>query len=158
MAGLHGQEVLDKIFAFAARLNEEEPTLDLRLFSVRVIEEACRWDTDKSPMIIVFFGSIFSARIEMTGKTKKEKGLLSAVNQAIAAVQERCPNPIKVRMFYPYISDSSFMALSDDVSSIEAMGKNMPSWKTKYFYDTDLVMGVNVPVVNIGTFGKDRCV
>lgn len=58
-------------------------------------------------------------------------------------------------MFYPYISDSSFMAISDDVSTIAAMGKNMPSWKTKYFYDVDLVREINVPVVNIGTFGKD---
>lgn len=106
-------------------------------------------------MVVVFFGSIFSARIEMTGRTEKEKKLLSAVEQAIEAVQPKCGNPIKVRMFYPYISDSSFMAISDDVSAIEAMGRNMPSWKTKYFYDVDLVMGINVPVVNIGSFGKD---
>lgn len=155
LTGIHGKAFSDAIFAFAKKLNEEEPALDLRLFSVKVIEEACRWDGDKSPMVVVFFGSIFSARIEMTGKTEKEKQLLTAVERSIASVQEKCPNPIKVRMFYPYISDSSFMALSDDVSSIEAMGRNMPSWKTKYFYDTELVMDVNVPVVNIGTFGKD---
>lgn len=151
----HGAEFRQRIFQFAKELNEKEPALDLRLFSIRVIEEACRWDEDKSPMIVVFFGSIFSARIEMTGKTEKERALLSAVEQAVAAVQPRCENPIKIRMFYPYISDSSFMAISDDVSSIEAMGENMPSWGTKYFYDVELVQSINVPVVNIGTFGKD---
>lgn len=151
----HGDKFQEHIFQFAKDLNAAEPALDLRLFSIRVIEEACRWDEDKSPMIIVFFGSIFSARIEMTGRTEKEQALLSAVERAVAAVQEKCANPIKIRMFYPYISDSSFMALSDDVSSIEAMGRNMPSWKTKYFYDVELVKGINVPVVNIGTFGKD---
>ncbi|MCI8810989.1 MAG: M20/M25/M40 family metallo-hydrolase [Oscillibacter sp.] len=150
-----GPAFREHIFQYAKQLNEDEPTMDLRLFSIRVIEEAARWDEDKAPMVVVFFGSIFSARIEMTGRTEKEKKLLSAVEQAIEAVQPKCGNPIKVRMFYPYISDSSFMAISDDVSAIEAMGRNMPSWKTKYFYDVDLVMGINVPVVNIGSFGKD---
>ena len=150
-----GPEFREHIFRFAQQLNADEPALDLRLFSVRVIEEACRWDEDKSPMIVVFFGSIFSARIEMTGKTEKEKELLAAVERAVQTVQPVCVNPIQIRMFYPYISDSSFMAISDDVSTIAAMGKNMPSWKTKYFYDVDLVREINVPVVNIGTFGKD---
>ncbi|WZL74526.1 M20/M25/M40 family metallo-hydrolase [Clostridiaceae bacterium 35-E11] len=151
----HGEKFTNYIFDFAKTLNQKEPTLDLRIFSTKVIEEAWKWMENKSPAIIVFFGSVFSARIEMTGKTEKEKMLLSAVKQSIEKVQKHCQNPIKIRMFYPYISDSSFMALSDDVESIETLGKNMPSWKTKYFYDVNDVLAINVPVVNIGTFGKD---
>ncbi len=151
----HGGKFTKHIYNFAKELNEKQPTLDLRLFSIKVIEEAWKWVEDKSPAIVAFFGSIFSARIEMTGKTEKEKNLLSAVDYSIKEVQNQCENPIKVRMFYPYISDSSFMALSDDVDSIETLGKNMPSWKTKYFYDVEDVLSVNVPVVNIGSFGKD---
>ena len=155
LADRHGEGFTVHLFDFARRLNEAEPTLDLRLFSIRVIEEAWKWAEDQSPAIILFFGSIFSARIEMTGKTENEKRLLSAVDQAIQAVQEHCENPIKTRMFYPYISDSSFMALSDDVKTIETLGANMPAWKTKYFYDVEQVLSINVPVVNIGSFGKD---
>ncbi len=151
----HGEKFTNHIYNFAKELNEKQPTLDLRLFSIKVIEEAWKWAEDKSPAIIAFFGSIFSARIEMTGKTEAEKNLLSAVDYSIKEVQEKCENPIKVRMFYPYISDSSFMALSDDVKSIETLGKNMPSWKIKYFYNVEDVLSVNVPVVNIGSFGKD---
>jgi arginine utilization protein RocB len=58
-------------------------------------------------------------------------------------------------MFYPYISDSSFMAASDDMSAIDSMLRNMPVSGTKYFYPHDKIMEVNVPVVNIGTHGKD---
>lgn len=151
----HGEKFKNHIFNFAKELNEKQPDLDLRLFSIMVIEESWKWLEDKSPAIIAFFGSIFSARIEMTGKTEEEKNLLYAVEYSIKEVQKQCENPIKTRMFYPYISDSSFMALSDDVESIETLGKNMPSWKTKYFYDVDDVLSVDVPVVNIGSFGKD---
>lgn len=151
----HGEKFTTHISNFAEKLNEKEPTLDLRLFSIKVIEEAWNWIDDKSPAIIIFFGSIFSARIEMTGKTENERMLLSSVKNSINKVQHYCKNPIKTRMFYPYISDSSFMALSDDVATIETLGNNMPSWKTKYFYDVEQVLAINVPVVNIGSFGKD---
>lgn len=150
-----GPEVRPRLEAFAEALNQSEPALDLRLFSVRVIREACRLDPDQSPRVVAFFGSIFSARIEMTGKTEGERRLLEAVERAVAEVQPACPDPIRTRMFYPYISDSSFMALSDDVADIQALGRNMPAWGSKYFYDVDLVLDVNVPVVNIGSFGKD---
>ena len=58
-------------------------------------------------------------------------------------------------MFYPYISDSSFMAVCDDLLSIQAVGDNMPAWGAKYTHDVDKIMEINVPVVNIGTFGRD---
>ncbi|WP_026894049.1 M20/M25/M40 family metallo-hydrolase [Clostridiisalibacter paucivorans] len=151
----NGEEFTNYIYNFAEKLNKDEPLLDLRVFSTRVIEEAWKWAKDKSPAIVVYFSSTFSARIEMTGKTNKEKSLLDAVEKSVDYVQSKCDNPIKIRMFYPYISDSSFMALSDDIESIDKLGKNMPAWKTKYFYNVDDVLEINVPVVNIGTFGKD---
>lgn len=152
---IHGEEFSKHISKFAQELNENEPMMDLRIFSAKVIEEAWKWTKDKSPAIIVYFSSTFSARIEMTGKTEKEKALLNSVEASVREIQEYCENPIKTRMFYPYISDSSFMALSDDLESIDTLGKNMPAWRTKYFYNVDDVLAINVPVVNIGTFGKD---
>ena len=49
----------------------------------------------------------------MTGRTAKEKALLDAVESAIEVVRPEAQRQIKTRMFYPYISDSSFMAGRD---------------------------------------------
>ena len=38
----------------------------------------------------------------------------------------RAQRQIKTRMFYPYISDSSFMALCDTRESFDAVAENMP--------------------------------
>ena len=91
----------------------------------------------------------------MTGKTPKEKILLDAVESAVKKVRPEAEREIKTRMFYPYISDSSFMALCDTRESFDAVAENMPSWKVKYFHDVDKILEINVPVVNIGTFGRD---
>ena len=154
-AAKHGQPFRDAIAAFAAKLQSEHPDMDLRYFSLAVVEEVWKWYEDKSPALVLFFGSVFSARIEMTGKTEKEKALLDAVESAVEQVRPEAQRQIKTRMFYPYISDSSFMALCDTRESFDAVAQNMPSWKVKYFHDVDKILQINVPVVNIGSFGRD---
>ena len=151
----HGQPFRDAISEFAADLQMKDPAMDLRFFSLAVCEEVWKWYEDKSPALVLFFGSVFSARIEMTGKTPKEKILLDAVESAVKKIRPEAEREIKTRMFYPYISDSSFMALCDTRESFDAVAENMPSWKVKYFHDVDKILEINVPVVNIGTFGRD---
>jgi arginine utilization protein RocB len=155
LVGQHGDEFEKCIDDFSNKLNVDNPTMDLRDFSVAVIEEALKWAEDKSPVVIVYYSSTFSARIEMTGKTENEKALLHAVTESVEEVQVESDKPLVLKMFYPYISDSSFMALSDDPDELVALEKNMPAWGTKYIHPIDEILEINVPVVNIGTFGKD---
>lgn len=155
LAEKHGKKFTESLDAYARKLNEDDPTLDMRLFSLKVAEEAWKWHEDKSPALVVFFGSVYSARIEMTRKTEKERALLDAVETAVEKVRPESERLIKTRMFYPYISDSSFMAVCDELSSVQAIESNMPAWKHKYVHETDKILEINVPVVNIGTFGRD---
>lgn len=152
---LHGEPYVKAITEFIAKLHKDDPQLDLRLFGLRVAEEAWKWCEDKSPAVIVFFGSVFSARIEMTGRTEKEKELLNAVEEGIEVVRPEAKRQIKTRMFYPYISDSSFMAVCDDTLAFQALKDNMPQYGEKYSHPIEKIQEIDVPVVNIGTFGRD---
>ncbi len=151
----HGEPFAEAIRRCQQKLNEEDIGMDLRLYSLRVIEEAWKWSADKNPAVVIFLGSIYSGPIVVDGKTEKERALLDSVEAAIQAVQPEAGVPLKTRMFYPYISDSSFLEVCDDPESLQALGDNMPTWKVKYFHDTEKIQQINVPVVNIGTFGKD---
>lgn len=155
LAELHGDAFKKSIAEFTQNLHKENPELDLRLFGLKVAEEAWKWCEDKSPAVILFFGSVFSARIEMTGKTDKERNLLDAVEAAVEHIRPEAERQIKTRMFYPYISDSSFMAVCDDTLAVQALKDNMPQYGVKYTHDVEKIMEINVPVVNIGTFGRD---
>lgn len=152
---LNGEEYRDYIAEFSRNLNKEKPSMDLREFSVEVIRESWKWARDKSPAIIIYYSSVFSARIEITGKNELEKELLKSVNESIDFVQDYSDKPIVTRMFYPYISDSSFMAMSDKPEELKALEDNMPAWGSKYIHPIEDILEINVPVVNIGTFGKD---
>ena len=155
LAEIHGEPFEKAMKEFTEKLHKDDPELDLRLFGLRVAEEAWKWCEDKSPAVILFFGSVFSARIEMTRKTDKEVALLDSVEAAVDKIRPEAQRPIKTRMFYPYISDSSFMAVCDDTLAVQALKDNMPQYGVKYTHDIDKIMEINVPVVNIGTFGRD---
>lgn len=152
---IHGERFRIYLHNFSTELNKRYPSMDLRDFSVAIIQEAWRWSLDKSPAIIIYYSSIFSARIEITGKNELEKNLLMAVDSSISKVQETTDKKIVTKYFYPYISDSSFMTISDDVSDLVSLERNMPAWGAKYNYPMDKILDIDVPVVNIGTYGKD---
>lgn len=78
-----------------------------------------------------------------------------AVKKAVRAIQPYNEEPIQIRKFYPYLSDMSFVSISDDEKDIKAFEKNMPAWGRKYQYDVESIRMLNVPVINIGPFGKD---
>ncbi|MFD1739635.1 M20/M25/M40 family metallo-hydrolase [Bacillus salitolerans] len=132
-----------------------DSTLDTRMFAARVVEEAWKWMPDKSPAMILFYSSLYSPRIEISGKDDKEKQLLDALEVAVNEIQPTYDYPIVTRNFFPYISDMSFVALSDDEQGIKAVSDNNPGWGTKHYVNYQDIRDINVPVINIGPYGFD---
>lgn len=150
----NGNAYVNHMASFKQKLMQD-PELDTRMFAARVVEEAWKWMADKSPAIILFYSSLYSPRIELTGKTDKEQALIHALEQAVEQVQPEYPHPIVTRNFFPYISDMSFVALSDDEEGIRAVSDNNPGWGTKHFVEYSDIRNLNVPVINIGSYGVD---
>ena len=151
----HGAKFVEHLKQYAANLHKSNPSLDLRDFNVRMVEEAWSWARDKSPAIIVYYSSTMYTNLEMTGRTANERKLLESVNEAVDALKEYSEKPVVTKMFYPYISDSSFMALGGDEDDLGALENNTPAWGVKYRHPIEDIAEIDVPVVNIGTFGKD---
>jgi arginine utilization protein RocB len=151
----HGEAFEKHLEQFIVQMHRSNPAMDLRDFSVRIVEEAWSWARDKSPAIIVFYSSTMYANLEMTGKTENERRLLESVSASVQELQEYSDKPVVTKMFYPYISDSSFMALGSDMDGLGALQSNTPAWGVKYTHPMEDIAEINVPVVNIGTYGKD---
>lgn len=151
----HGKTFENHLKQFVAEMHRDDPAMDLRDFNVRIVEEAWSWAKDKSPAIIVYYSSTMYTNLEMTGKTENEKRLLDSVTDSVNVLQAYSEKPVVTKMFYPYISDSSFMALGGDREDLGALEYNTPAWGVKYTHPIEDIAEINVPVVNIGTYGKD---
>ncbi|SMO49484.1 M20/M25/M40 family metallo-hydrolase [Melghirimyces algeriensis] len=151
---MYGVEFEESMRVFAmSLLNEEE--LDLRDYCRRMVEELWSWDDEKTPAVILLYASIYIPRIVLDETDQRDRRLIHAVNQAVSTIQPQCEQPIQVRNFFPYISDMSFVAISDDKEGLDSFEKNMPAWGMKYRMDREAIQSLDVPVVNIGPYGKD---
>ncbi|WP_019415101.1 M20/M25/M40 family metallo-hydrolase [Paenisporosarcina sp. TG20] len=150
----HGELYTSHMETFKEKLMLQTD-LDTRMFAARVVEEAWKWMPDKNPAIIMFYSSLYSPRIEVTGKNEKEQNLLDALDAAVETIQPSYPHPIVTKNFFPYISDMSFVALSDDAQEISAVSMNNPGWGTKHYVDYEAIRTINVPIINIGPYGYD---
>ena len=132
---------------YSAKLLKDDPDIDMREYSYRLILKSYEYYSAKEPVIIVFFGSMFYAGIRTD-----EKKLVKAVNEAVRQVNEGSRYYISTSYFYPYISDMSFMSVPYKEADIRKMLNNSP-YPIGYPYEK--IREINVPVVNIGTYGKD---
>lgn len=150
----YGSEFEESMRVFAMNLlNEEE--LDLRDYCRKMVEELWAWDEEQTPAVILFYASIYIPRIVLNEKDTRDQRLIQAVRKAVQRIQPLCEHPIQVRNFFPYISDMSFLAISDDQEGIHSLEKNMPAWGTKHQMDVDTIQALDVPAVNIGPYGMD---
>jgi arginine utilization protein RocB len=148
--GVSIDESLDKL---KQELLKKKP--DDRIYSLRIVRELRRHWSNKNPVIIVFFAPPYYPHNYVRGKDENERKLLAAVNEAVAHVSTEHPYKFVVKKFYPYISDLSYCSISRESKVINALVSNMPGWNEIYSLPIESMQKLNVPVVNIGPYGKD---
>lgn len=130
-----------------------DPNIDDRDFALKIVKEVHNMWSDKKPVVIVFFSPPYYPHIYVEGKSKLEENLLNAVKKTVKNIDSNYD--IEVKKFYPYISDLSYVAAPREKEAVESLKNNMPGFGVKYKLPIEDLQKLNLPVVNIGPFGKD---
>jgi len=154
LAAKHG-EALHQAMSDKAEQLKADHSLDIRYYCCRMVEELQRWDENKDPVCILFYSSLYSPRVVLSDDNPRDRRLKLAVQHAVENVQPDYAKPIVVRQFFPYISDMSFVTLSDDEAGITGYTANMPAWGNKHTVPFEEIRRLQVPIVNIGPYGFD---
>lgn len=136
--------------AYGKSLVKENADIDIREYFYKIVLKAYEYYDLKLPLIIVYFGSTFYSNI-----VTEDKKLIDSVNKAISKVGEESAYDLKTAYFYPYISDMSFVSIDHSKKDIDSMYANTPYYSYRYDNLYDLINSINIPVVNIGTYGFD---
>ena len=147
-----GNELDEKI----AQLTEEmlkDDSIDSRDFSLKLVELVHNLWSDREPVVIVYFAPPYYPHIYVEGNQPKEKALLEAVEDAVNTTES--DYKLVYKKFFPYISDLSYGAAPKDPKIIAALKNNMPGFGSKYNLPLEDMQKLDLPVLDIGTFGKD---
>lgn len=148
-----GDSIDESLEKLKQGLLQDKP--DDRVYSLEVVRELHRHWSNKNPAVILFYAPPYYPHIYVKGEDENEKRLLAAVDEAVEQVSAGSPHKFEVKKFYPYISDLSYCSISHKPEAINALVNNMPGWNEIYSLPVESIRKLNVPVVNIGPWGKD---
>ena len=138
--------------AYAEELMKDE-NIDARDRNTKLVEYVHGMWSDKNPVLIVYFSQPYYPHIYIKGDEPKEKALLEAVADAVDTT--KTDYKLVYKKFFPYISDLSYGAAPKEDGIIEAFMENMPGYGTVYNLPMKEMQRLNLPVLDIGSFGKD---
>lgn len=147
-----GQELDEALDKLSKELLQDE-SIDERVYALKMVEAVHSMWSDKDPVVIAYFSPPYYPHIYVKGENELEKKLLDVVNNVIESTDSKYH--IKMKKFYPYISDLSYAAAPREKNAIESLKNNMPGFGVKYNLPLEDMQRLNLPVVNIGPFGKD---
>lgn len=147
-----GQELDETLDKLSKELLQDE-SIDERVYALKMVEAVHSMWSDKDPVVIAYFSPPYYPHIYVKGESELEKKLLDVVNNVIESTDSKYH--IKMKKFYPYISDLSYAAAPREKNAIESLKNNMPGFGVKYNLPIEDMQKLNLPVVNIGPFGKD---
>ena len=142
----------EHIAAFIKGLPEDK---DERDKSLLVVEELLRFYPDKGPMIIVRFLTPYYPHRTNKRETSRERGLIDVVSQIIAEAKAEFNETLVISEHFASISDVSYVGFQGKREELVPLAHNTPGWGVIYDIDLDNLLKLDIPVVNLGPWGKD---
>ncbi|MGX7196792.1 peptidase M20 [Enterococcus olivae] len=124
--------------------------LDKRELGFAFIDALEQATGDDSPKVILFLAPPFCPHNEV----EQHSLLDSAVQSAAEKVAKETGEVFKKRRFFPFLSDSSYLAMNESDQEIAAIMDNFPGMADIYPLPVQTIQQLSIPTVNLGVFGK----
>lgn len=125
---------------------------DPRAIGLELVKKVKALSGDGDPEVILFYSPPYCPH-----NTLKEdnKELIKMIQKTADIVGKEYGETIKLMQFFPSLSDSSYLKIDDEESSIHRLINNFPSYQQIYNVPVKRIKKMNIPAVNFGTYGKD---
>lgn len=133
---------------YSVEVDQREATRDL-------VERCLAAAGHTSPLILLYYSSPFCPRNRLQEERPDHRRVLKAVEAAAGAVASRYGEVLKIRPFFPYLSDSSYLNMVDEPRAVHMFTANFPGWGTTYSVPLDEIRKLSIPAINLGVYGFD---
>jgi arginine utilization protein RocB len=132
-----------------------DPSMDDRLRSLGVITEMLSWTSHPAPMIITGFLPPYYPHRENGGESPGDMRARKVAQRVIETARKDYGVAMSTREFFQGICDLSYLGFQGSAFDVFCMASNTPGWGSVYRVALKEMMGLEVPVLNLGPSGKD---
>ncbi|WP_436375153.1 M20/M25/M40 family metallo-hydrolase [Cytobacillus sp. BC1816] len=127
---------------------------DARMIAFDIVEALHQSDPEKKPRVILFYGTPFLPANTVDISTERGIFLKSRLEEVLAEETKKTGEIFKVRKYFPYLSDGSFLSFDGSDEDIQSLKKNFPAIKSLFPIPLKAMRDLNIPVINLGVYGK----
>lgn len=131
---------------------QKQKGIDLRETPVEAVRYLLAKANLTQPVIVLYYAPPYCPH-----STLKEdnEAVMRCIREAAAETEEETGDSFRFKRFYPSLSDSSYLKIDDDQTSVDCLKRNFPGLEELYPLPIDLIQKLDVPAVNIGCYGAD---
>jgi arginine utilization protein RocB len=133
---------------------QANPNEDSRQISFKVIEALEALSGDKRPKVIVFFAPPYCPHNYLREDVAAEKRCDQILDHVLRKAEQETGEQFAKKRFFPYLADSSYLAMSETAEETAAIIGNFPAWGKTYSVPLDQIRKLNIPVLDMGVYGK----
>ncbi|MFX3619394.1 MAG: M20/M25/M40 family metallo-hydrolase [Sporolactobacillus sp.] len=127
---------------------------DYRQLSFRIIEAIETKIGDKRQKVIVFFAPPYCPHNFLRKDVASERRCDQILDQVLASAATEMDEQFAKKRFFPYLADSSYLSMSETQEETAAILNNFPGWGKTYTIPLAAIRRLNIPVLDIGVYGK----
>ncbi|MCH5585456.1 M20/M25/M40 family metallo-hydrolase [Shimazuella sp. AN120528] len=145
----HGLEQVQQIEKRV--MNQKDQENDERELTIELVDQLAILCKELAPMIVLFFAPPYYPAI-----CSRDNSLIKQVtSEMITYAREKHDISLQKINYFGGISDLSYVGLQYPINSIQSFVNNMPLWEKGYSVPLKELEQFNVPVINLGSVGKD---
>lgn len=130
------------------------PDRDFRQTSYQIIEALEAAAGDKRPKVIIFFAPPYCPHNYLREDVAEERHCDQLVNRILKKAEEETGEPFAKKRFFPYLADSSYLAMSESERETDDIIGNFPGWGQTYSVPLKRIQKLAIPVLDMGVYGK----
>ncbi|TCP31310.1 arginine utilization protein RocB [Scopulibacillus darangshiensis] len=146
--GINVQQVIEA----AVRKSEG---LELRDRAFQIVEALQQQDFEKKPRVILFFAPPHLPHSYLRTDQERDSLLYHAVQSIADHFNNNLNDDLAVKRFFPFLSDSSYLALYETDEELDALIRNFSGWQSLYSLPVKEIRALGIPSINLGVYGKD---
>lgn len=128
--------------------------MDARMTAFEIVEALQQADPEKKPRVILFYGTPFLPSNSLSESESKGNSLRSKLMNILEQTSAETGETFKVRKYFPYLADGSFMSFQGSEEDISTLRKNFPAMDALFPLPLKTMTQLNIPSINLGVFGK----
>jgi arginine utilization protein RocB len=149
-----GQEFEDHLEACKEEW-QKHPEMDQRILALKMVQEVHSFCADQNPKIVLLYVPPYYPHIKPSTATPEKALSARVVEQVAAYAKSEFNEEVGVEKFFTGLCDLSFVCLQNAEDVITNIQPNMPNWGFSYGLPVETIKKLDLPVMNIGGYGKD---